>query len=105
MSSAPSAERRKHPRRPLKTGVQFYHDLSRRRVPGRCEDISQGGMKMYIPATTPIRAGDSIRISLGAPARPEFSVLGEAPISASVVRVDRSSLLSAGYLAVGVRFM
>jgi len=105
MPSAPPAERRKHPRHTLNTGLHFLHEPSRRRLPGRCENISRGGLKMYVPAGTPVKAGDSIQVSLSAPGRPEFSALGDKPLNASVVRVERQALLSTGHLAVGVRFM
>ena len=105
MCPAKSVERRQHDRYPLTTGVQFYHEPSHRDLPARCSDISQGGMKMYVPAATPVRAGDSVRVVLGALDRPEFAGLGETPLGASIVRVDRRALLSDGHLAVGVRFM
>lgn len=99
------AERRKHARYPLTTGVEFYHEPSHQDLPARCTDVSQGGLRMYVPVATPIRAGDSVRLTLGALGRPEFSGLGEEPLNASIVRVDRHALLSSGHLAVGVRFM
>lgn len=105
MCPAPAVERRKHARYPLTTGVQFYHEPSQRDLPARCADISEGGMKMYVPAATPIKPGDSVYLTLGALGRPEFARLGDKPLSASIVRVDRQALLEGGHLAVGVRFM
>ena len=105
MTAAPSVERRKHPRHPLATSVQFYHGGSSREFPGRCIDLSKGGMMMYAPATSPVRPGDSIRVTVGSVSRPEFASLGERPIDATIVRVDRKALLHLGHIAVGLRFL
>ena len=97
MTAKPSVERRQHRRFPLTTSVQFYHAPSQRDFPGRCADISAGGMLMYVPATTPLQPGHSVN-------RPEFANLGDSPVEATIVRVDRQALLQAGHLAVGLRF-
>jgi hypothetical protein len=60
---------------------------------------------MHVPASSPIKPGDSIQLSLGGHLRPEFSVLGDGPVDASVVRIDRRAMLASGCLEVGVRFM
>ena len=104
MTAKPSVERRQHRRFPLTTSVQFYHAPSQRDFPGRCADISAGGMLMYVPATTPLQPGHSIRLSLASVNRPEFANLGDSPVEATIVRVDRQALLQAGHLAVGLRF-
>jgi len=104
MSNRPSTERRQHQRFPLSTSVQFYHDPSQRDFPGRCANISAGGMLMYVPAATPLQPGHGIRLNLGSVNRPEFANLGDGTVYATVVRVDRKALLVAGSLAVGVRF-
>jgi len=62
-------------------------------------------MLMYVPATTPVKAGDSLRVTLGSVARPEFAELNYHPMDAAIVRVDRKPLTSLGQLAIGVRFM
>lgn len=59
---------------------------------------------MYIPATSPIQAGQAIRLSVGRISRPEFADLGEGPVDATVVRVDRHSLLTLGHVAVALKF-
>jgi hypothetical protein len=105
MPATEEAERRKHPRYPLNTGLHFNHGPSHRRLPGRCENISESGLKMHVPATSPIKPGDSIQLSLGAHHRPEFAVLGDRPVDASVVRVNRHDMLTTGCLEVGVKFM
>jgi len=104
MNAARSKERREHPRYPLATSVQFYHGPSQRDFPGRCINISLGGMLMYVPAATPVQPGQPIRLAMGGASRPEFSRLDGRPLDATIVRVDRGALLSEGHLAVGVRF-
>jgi len=104
MHGMAEVERRRHPRHPMATSVEFFHGPSRRSFPGRSVDLSAGGMLMYVPATTPVQPGQPIRLSMGSIDRPEFSGLGDGPIDATIVRVDRMPLLSKGHIAVGVRF-
>ena len=82
----------------------MFHGPTQREFPGRCANISAGGMLMYVPPTTPVQPGQSIRISIGAVDRPEFAPLSLRPVEATIVRVDRSSLLTQGNIAVGARF-
>ncbi|MHC4294898.1 MAG: PilZ domain-containing protein, partial [Planctomycetota bacterium] len=65
MPASPLTERRAHPRHPLPTTVQFYHGPSQRDFPSRCADISRGGLLMYVPAKTPVKTGDPVRLLLG----------------------------------------
>ena len=104
MSDASTIDRRRHARHPLPTSVQFFHGMSQREFPGRCVDISQSGMMMYVPATTPVKSGDTLRLTLGNVGRPEFADLDHQPCEASVVRVDRKSILLTGHLGLGLRF-
>lgn len=101
---AVSAERRSCARYPLSTGVNFYHEPSRRQFAGRGIDISSGGLLMYIPPNTPVQPGHVVRITVGGVNRPEFSGLSEKPLAATIVRVDRTGLIEKGHLAVGVKF-
>ncbi len=105
MNTSSPKDRRTYPRHPLVTGVQFSHGPSQRQFPGRCIDISKGGMLMFAPVATPVQPGDYVKVTLGSVGRPEFASLGERPIEASVVRVDRKALLSKGHIVVGMRFM
>ncbi len=100
----PAPEKRTHPRYPLATSVQFYHGPSQRDFPGRCADISHGGMLMYVPSTVPVQPGQPIRLSVGSVSRPEFAMFSEKPVDATIVRVDRGTFISEGNIAVGVRF-
>ena len=104
MSGTASTERRKHPRHPLSTSVQLLHGPSGRELPGRCENISAGGLLMHVPATSPVRPGQTVRLNVGSINRPEFERLGEGPVDATIVRVDRNALLAGGHLAIGGRF-
>jgi len=105
MAVAPSADRRRHARHPLPTSVRFSHEPSRREFPGRCVDISKGGMLMYVPASAPVKPGDSICLTLASVSRPEFANMGDGPVEASVVRADRKAMLSIGNIIVGLRFL
>lgn len=59
---------------------------------------------MYVPASVPVQPGHPIQVRMEAIARPEYVGLGEQELPATIVRVDRKSLVSMGHLAVGVRF-
>ena len=104
MSATPQADRRQHQRFPLAGGVEFFHGPTRREFPGRCVDISEGGMLMYVPAPTPVRVGQPIRLDLASVARPGLLRLDAGPMDGTIVRVDRQKLLTVGQAAVGVRF-
>ena len=104
MIDRPVKERRVSPRYQLAAGVQFFHGPSRRDLPGRCVDISSSGLLMYVPAASPVRPGQAIRLTIGAISLPELAGLSGSPIEGTIVRVDRRALLAEGHLAVGVRF-
>lgn len=100
--SMTSDERRQHIRYPMSTGLQFHHGPSKREVPARAVDLSESGMMMYVPATTPVRAGQAIYVNMaGIGGKP---MTGTTPVQATIVRVDRQQMTSKGYLGVGVRF-
>ncbi len=103
-SEEKSVDRRRHPRQPMATGVQFYHPTSDREFPARTIDISESGLLMYVPASTPVRPGEPIRLKVAGVNRPEFASISKHDLDAKVVRVNRNSLLSEGYLSVGVEF-
>lgn len=104
MTASPSVERRQHQRHPLPARVEFHHSPSRQDWPGRCVDISHGGLLMYVPATAPVQPGHPIQLRMEGVSRPEYAGLVEGDVPATVVRVDRHALLSMGHVAVGVRF-
>ena len=85
-------------------GIQFYHGPSQREFPGRTVDVSRTGTLMQVPATTPIRVGQTIRLNVSVIPHPQFADLGQDPIDATIVRVDRGALVATGQVAVGVRF-
>ena len=104
MERRSNSERRKHPRHPLATTVQFFHGPSRREYPARSVDISRGGMLLYVPASVPVTRGQGIRLRIGSHGRPELAELSNKPLDATVVRVDRRKMIDLGHLPVGVRF-
>lgn len=104
MGSNSVVERRQYVRHPLATSIQFEHESSHREYPGRCMDVSRGGLLMYVPVSTPLQVGHAVRVRVGSVNRPEFSGLSEKPTDATIVRVDRHGTLTHGQLAVGVRF-
>jgi len=65
-------------------------------------DISPEGLLMYVPAATPVRVGHTLRVQLGGAERPELGRWSDGPVDATVVRVDRRTLLDVGHVAVGL---
>ena len=98
------SERRQYQRHPLATSIQFYHGTTRRDLPGRCVDVSSGGMLMFVPPSAAVRVGQFIRLAVGSVNRPEFAGLCEQPVDATIVRVDRGQFVPTGQVGVGVRF-
>ena len=97
-------ERRHHQRYPFATGVQFHHGPTQSDFAGRCVNISDGGMKMFVPPNVPVLPGQPIRLMVGSMGRPEFSRLSSKPVDGTIVRVDRGAFVAGGQLAVGIRF-
>jgi c-di-GMP-binding flagellar brake protein YcgR len=95
-------ERRQHARYPMATGIQFHHGPSKREVPARSVDVSETGMLMYVPATTPVRAGQSVYVNMTTLGSKSSANAG--PVHATIVRVDRGAMTSKGYLGIGLRF-
>jgi len=61
-------------------------------------------MLMYVPATTPVRAGQPISLNVGAISGREFGRVGAGPIQATIVRVDRGKMTASGHVGIGVKF-
>ena len=104
MAEPTPGERRRHARYPMTTTMPFYHGPSQREFPGRCSDVSAGGMLMYVPAATPVRVGQGIRLNVGSLGRPELAQLSQRQVNATIVRVERQKLLTKGHIAIGVQF-
>ena len=104
MQAMPKADRRRHQRQPLAASVQFFHAPSQREFPGRCVDMSEGGLCMYVPVAAPVQAGQPIRLKIGSVSRPEMAAFGGRSLDATIVHVDREALVTMGQLSVGVKF-
>jgi len=98
-------DRRKHQRQPLAVPVSFHHEPTGKDLPGRCVDISQGGLRMYVPANTPVKTGQAVRISIGGVESEGPSQFFGRQVDARIVHVNRYTLISTGQLAVGVAFV
>jgi c-di-GMP-binding flagellar brake protein YcgR len=98
------ADRRVHRRRPAPASVRVEHLASHRQFPARAVDASAGGMLMYVPATTPVKVGQTIRLAINDVAPPDLAGLAGADLPATIRRVDRHALINVGHLAIGVEF-
>ena len=104
MIDGPIKERRICPRHGLAVGVRFSHAMSKRDFPGRCVNLSTSGLLMYVPAGAPVKPGHQVHLTLGQVPQPALAGLSDTRIEGTIVRVDRSVLLTQGRLAVAVRF-
>ena len=104
MPPAPVEERRRHKRYPLAAGIHFQHGPSQQEFPARTADISDGGLLMKVPATAPLQVGHPLTVHLSEVPGTGWEHYRGEPTPATVVRVDRSTLLNSGHLTVGVRF-
>ena len=76
MCATASVERRQTRRYPVASNLRFVHQPSERRLPARSIDISDGGMLMYVPATTPVKEGHMLMVTFSDVTRPEVFDLG-----------------------------
>ena len=90
-----------HQERPIKV---YEHGLSRY-FGGLTQDVSSTGLRLQLPANTPIRAGKllSVHVGLGHNGQPLAN--RRQMIPARVVWVDRSEDNSARTLSAGVEFL
>jgi c-di-GMP-binding flagellar brake protein YcgR len=100
MSNATKSERRRYTRRSRVMNLRMHHLPSQRDFPARSLDASVGGMKMDIPATTPASVGQSVELLFAGPTGEGSARM----INATIVRVDRQTLLTRGKVTIGVEF-
>ncbi len=98
------ANRRNYRRYPVPVKVQVEHLASHREFPARAIDASAGGMLMYVPAAAPVKVGQAISLAISDVNQPDLTGLAGQERSATIRRVDRRALISAGHLAIGVAF-
>jgi len=97
-------ERRQHRRYAVQAASRVLHDASGRNFPCQCTDISAGGACLAVPATMPVRSGHTIRLNGADRLAEQITDLAGGELAATVVRVDREALLSAGHVIIAVRF-
>jgi hypothetical protein len=104
------AERRESVRTATQGRAMFYHPSSGRELPGRTINVSRGGLWMYVPPHAPLRRGQEIQFlelpeMAGGRADEQAASASRArPLPATILRVDRATLVSAGRISVAVRF-
>ena len=104
MNVQSQADRRAHRRHPVPASVQVEHLASERQFPARAVDASLGGMLMYVPAATPVKVGQAIRVAISDVDQPDLALLAGLDLSATIKRVDRHALIKTGHLAIGIAF-
>ncbi len=105
MRESQKADRRRHRRHPLSAGAQLRHSSSAGDIPGRCVDISDSGVLMYVPISAPVKSGQKISLTLSSIKAGNYVGLNDRPIEARIVRVQRRGVLLTGKLAIGIEFV
>lgn len=104
MTDSSQSDRRQAERFPEVTSVRLRHAVTQQDFPARCRDVSSTGMYMYVPASTPVKKGQTIRVAVGTVAEPTLSDLADRELSATIARVDRWALTETGRLGIGIQF-
>ena len=98
-------EQRKNARTQLSWPVSVWLPQAGRFFNGTSANVSKSGVLIHLPVTTPVRCGNVVELNFPRTARLAREKGCYARIKAGkVVRVDRTSLLKNGHLAVAVQF-
>lgn len=96
-------ERRQHTRQAVGAVARLAH-ADGRDFPCLCADASPGGARLLVPAAMPVRVGRAVRLIDPAGRVGQLAGLASNPLPATIVRVDRRTLLTDGAITVGVHF-
>jgi hypothetical protein len=97
-------ERRQHPRQLLGSSARVVLLAANRDFPCLCADVSAGGARLLVPAAMPVGVGHAVRLTDFSGRISPMTGLATSDPAATVVRVDRQSLLNEGVVTVGLRF-
>jgi c-di-GMP-binding flagellar brake protein YcgR len=104
MNDSQQSDRRRAERYSDVAGVRVHLAKAEQDFPARCRDVSATGMYMYVPAATPVKKGQTIRVAVGDVSEPTLADLAGREMPATVARVDRWALTETGRLGVGIHF-
>jgi hypothetical protein len=68
-------------------------------------DISESGLMMYVPISTPVKAGQTVRLTMSGIKEGKYVSMNDQPMEAMIVRVARHGLLKIGRITVAVEFI
>lgn len=92
-------ESRKHPRFSVDLPIEYWQIKSRKSIPGRMVDVSEGGLLLYL--SEPLEVGQKFKLALFFGAALDLNFI-EIPVQ--VVRKDIRSRKEGDY-RVGVKFI
>ena len=103
MANTAPIERRRDARQAVRLTARVAHEPSGRDFPCQVVDASPGGARLLVPVTMPVSVGHCVHVDPGGTIAEQVAAWTGRDLGATVVRVDRESLLSAGRITVGLR--
>ena len=98
-------ERRRGLRIRQQRPVKLFEPSAARYYGGRTEDISAGGLRVELPASTPLMAGKLVNVHIGLRDEDVGFASRRAMLPARVIWIDRGSKAASGRLLAGVQLI
>jgi hypothetical protein len=108
MESDPSAdgiERRRDVRIFERRPVKVFDGAAAKYFGGQTEDISSTGLRLELPGSAPIQAGDALSIHVGLNRKGESLANRRQMIPAKVIWVNRQDRRISGRIEAGIEFL
>ncbi len=102
---ANAAERRRGLRIRQNRPIKIFEPTTHRYFGGQTEDVSATGLRIELPASTPVRMGHLVNVHVGLSEQGEALANRRQMIPARIVWVDRSPDIKAKRLTAGIEFM
>jgi len=103
--SADGIERRRDVRIFEKRPVKVFDGAAAKYFGGQTEDISSTGLRLELPGSAPIQAGDALSIHVGLNGNGESLANRRQMIPAKVIWVNRQDRRISGRIEAGIEFL
>ncbi len=104
-NSSSEAERRRGLRIPQKRPIKVFEPTLSRYFGGATADISATGLRIELPAATPLRNGKMVSVHVGLNDMGSALANRRQMIPARIVWIDRSNAAADGRVMAGVEFL
>src|SRR5215203_3094329 len=103
--SSESSERRRGLRIRRENPVKIFSPAANRYVPGQTQDISSTGLRVTLPSSAPLLAGQHLSIHVGVNPAGNPLANRRQMVPARVVWIDRESSRSTNTMTAGIEFV